>query len=88
LEARLGAIEPVVVYLPSRSDSDPDDPHFSRRIAPLLAERGVHLNDLTPCLAGRLDRESMFLTRRRHYSKAGNAAVAACIDSLVRPLLH
>lgn len=86
-EARALGAQPVVAFLPSRNYFVTHAAVLEGKLAPLLRERGIRLNDLTPCLSQHVAPLAMFLEGRVHYSAAGNAAVAACMEPLIAPLL-
>lgn len=82
-EARAMQIEPVVVYLPSRNDFVVGEPLLKGRLATLLAREGIPLHDMTDCLTRQVARSALFLRDHGHYSAAGNAALARCVQPLV-----
>lgn len=87
-EARAEGAEPLVVYVPGRSDFASADPLLTPAIGRLLAERGIQLHDVTDCVTHRVAPRAMFLDGRPHYTGAANAAVAACVQPFIAPLLR
>ncbi len=87
-EARASGAQALVVYLPARSDFTSTDPLLTQALARRLGERGIPLKDLTACVVRRMSPQAMFLAGRVHYTGAMNAAVAACVQPLIVPLLR
>ncbi len=78
-----GAV-PVIAYFPTRGDfQDAGARELKRRTLAEAAAAGIAVADLTPCLGDRLEPGALFVAGG-HYTDAGNAAVAACLDPLVR----
>ncbi len=77
---------PIIVYFPARSDFDFRSSHplsektFGQGI---LQDAGLTHVDLTSCLA-KLNPSDRFVMGRPHYSPNGNAAIAKCLQDVVR----
>jgi len=74
---------PLVVYLPARSDFLGVDQSLKNGVLMVLRERGIHYEDMTPCLS-ELSVSALFIEGRPHYSPIGNAKVATCLHPIVR----
>ncbi|HZS33534.1 MAG TPA: SGNH/GDSL hydrolase family protein [Methylomirabilota bacterium] len=81
--AAAGAI-PLVVYFPTRSDFGRGDRRVTRAMIAALRRGGLEVLDLTSCLRA-VPEPALFL--RFHYSPAGNARVADCLEPAVRAAL-
>jgi hypothetical protein len=84
--ARAEGSTPLIVYLPSRTDFSDDTRETRDSVVRTLRERGIEVEDLTPCLEP-VGVAQLFIQERPHYSPAGNSAVAACIEPVVRRCL-
>ena len=87
-EARAEGAQPLVVYVPGRSDFASPDPLLTPTIGRLLGARGIPLHDVTECVTHRVAPGAMFLEGRPHYTGATNAAVAACVQPFITSLLR
>lgn len=82
-DARALGATPIIVYLPSRNDFATHEPLLKTRFDPLLRAHGIVMHDLTDCLTSRVPPPHLFLEGRVHYDGSGNAAVAACMRTLL-----
>lgn len=93
-EIHADGADAIVVSLPVRTDLTRGAGPYVDAVVRDLALARVPVFDMTPCLTSRLDVDATFVaesTRRSrlpdpgpaHYSPAGNAAVAACLQPLV-----
>ncbi|HKW37970.1 MAG TPA: SGNH/GDSL hydrolase family protein [Burkholderiales bacterium] len=77
---------PYPVYFPSRGDFSGQNRLAKDGILETFRERHVEHGNLTDCIA-KVGEQTAFIAGRPHYSPAGNAAVAACLEPAVRALL-
>ena len=77
---------PYLVYFPSRGDFIGQNRLAKDGILEMLPERRIEHENLTDCIA-KLGEPTAFIAGRPHYSPAGNAAVAACLEPAVRRFL-
>ncbi|HET7765507.1 MAG TPA: hypothetical protein VFK92_10525 [Burkholderiales bacterium] len=77
---------PYLVYFPSRGDFSGQNRLAKDGILEMFGERHIDHDNLTGCIA-KLGEPAAFIAGRPHYSPAGNAAVAACLEPAVRRLL-
>jgi hypothetical protein len=77
---------PYLVYFPSRGDFTGQNRLAKDGILEMLPERRIEHENLTDCIA-KLGETAAFIAGRPHYSPAGNAAVAACLEPAVRRAL-
>ena len=87
LHVRRGST-PIVVYFPSRSDFvAPSKPGAGpRRVAKeVLQANGIPYHDMTGCISN-LNPSERFV--KVHYSVVANAAVAKCLEDVIRVALH
>ena len=86
--AREAGSTPIVVYFPSRSDFvAPSKPGAEpRRVAKeVLQANGIPYHDMTGCIRN-LNPSERFV--KVHYSAVANAAVAKCLEDVIRVALH
>jgi Glycosyltransferase Family 4 len=84
MRARLRA-DSLVVYFPSRGDFEGQSRLLKGRVLGALRESGVISLDLTSCVR-ETGPERAFIAGGKHYSAAGNAAVARCLLPMVSRL--
>ncbi len=80
--------QPIVVYLPARNDFAGSGPVLVEPLRKSLSLKNIELHDMTPCLSSRVSRAQLFIEEKPHYSGAGNAALAKCIQPLVAASLN
>lgn len=77
---------PYLVYFPSRGDFSGQNRLAKDGILETFRERHIDHENLTDCIA-KVGEPTAFIAGRPHYSPAGNAAVAACLEPAVRHAL-
>ena len=85
--ARQEGSAPYLVYFPSRGDYTGQDRLAKDGMIEMFRERNIEHDNLTACLA-KIGKSRLFIEGRPHYSAAGNAAVAACLEPAVRARLE
>lgn len=84
--AREEGSAPLLVYFPSRGDYSGQDRRAKDGMLKMFQEQNIEHENLTACLR-KLGPDTAFIDGRPHYSPAGNAAVAACLEPVVRARL-
>jgi hypothetical protein len=87
-DARLRGIEPILVYLPSRSDFRENSTAVALKEATIskALTYGLQVVDMTGCLTESIDPERLFVEGGFHYAGDGNQVFASCLISLLPTL--
>jgi hypothetical protein len=84
---RTAGIVPLAVYLPSRGDFSGQDRSIKEKVIAATGSKGIVVHNLTACASDAAASENLFLPEKAHYSGAGNAVIAACLQPLIHDAL-